>query len=57
MLAANYSTVRKNFKDYLDKASEGETVVILRKNQEVAVIISEDRYNSMLKAQREMNDA
>ena len=33
MIAANYTTVRKNLKDYCDKASdENEIVLVTRKN-------------------------
>ena len=53
MLAANYSTVRTRFKDYLDQVTqENETVIITRKNEQNAVIVSMADYNAMAKAQR-----
>ncbi|MDR2686273.1 MAG: type II toxin-antitoxin system Phd/YefM family antitoxin [Oscillospiraceae bacterium] len=53
MLAANYSTVRTRFKEYLDQVTEGnETVIITRKNEKNAVIISMEDYNAMAKARR-----
>jgi len=53
MLAANYSTVRTRFKEYLDQVTEeNETVIITRKNEKNAVIISMADYNAMAKARR-----
>ena len=53
MLAANYSSVRTRFKEYLDHVTEGnETVIITRKNEKNAVIISMAEYNAMAKARR-----
>jgi len=53
MLAANYSTVRTRFKEYLDQVTEeNETVIITRKNEKNAVIISMEDYNAMAKAHR-----
>jgi len=53
MLVANYSTVRTRFKEYLDQVTEGnETVIITRKNDKNAVIISMADYNAMVKARR-----
>jgi len=53
MLAANYSTVRTRFKEYLDQVTEGnETVIITRKGEKNAVIISMEEYNVMAKARR-----
>ena len=53
MLAANYSTVRTRFKEYLDHVTEkNETVIITRKDARNAVIISMEAYNAMAKAKR-----
>ncbi|MCL2300577.1 MAG: type II toxin-antitoxin system Phd/YefM family antitoxin [Firmicutes bacterium] len=53
MLAANYSTVRTRFKEYLDHVTEGnETVIVTRKGAKNAVIINMEKYNAMAKAQR-----
>ena len=52
MLAANYSTVRNNFKKYLDQVNNGETVIITRKNQQNAVILNMEEYSELAKAKR-----
>ena len=50
MLAANYTTVRNNFKDFCDKVSdEDEAVLITRKSDRNVVIISLDKYNQLEK--------
>lgn len=51
MLAVNYSTIRNNFKDYCDKATdECETVIITRKNEKNVVLMSLEQYNQIMKA-------
>ena len=51
MLAANYSTVRNNLKDYCDRATDNQEVVIVtRKNDKNVVILSLDRYTYLDKA-------
>lgn len=53
MLAANYSTVRNNLKDYCDKATDfHETVIVTRKDEKNVVILSLERYNQLEKAAR-----
>lgn len=53
MLAVNYSTIRNNFKDYCDKATDcHETVIVTRKNEKNVVLMSLDRYNQLEKAAR-----
>ena len=53
MIAANYTTVRNNLKDYCDMASDnGETVIVTRKANKNIVILSLERYNLMEKAIR-----
>ena len=53
MLAVNYSTIRNNFKDYCDKATDdSETVIVTRKNEKNVVLMSLEQYNSMMKALR-----
>jgi antitoxin YefM len=53
MLAVNYSTLRDNFKNYCDKASdEAETVIVTRKNEKNVVLISLEQYNALTKAAR-----
>jgi antitoxin YefM len=49
MLAANYSTVRDEFKKYCDSATEDmETIIVTRKNGENVVMMSEDQYNNLM---------
>ena len=53
MLAANYTTVRNNLKDYCDKASdENETVLVTRKADKNVVIMSLDKLNQIEKELR-----
>ncbi len=50
MLAANFTTVRNNFKVFCDKVSdEDEAVLITRKSDKNVVIISLDKYNQLEK--------
>ena len=49
MLATNFSTVRKHFKDYCDTANNDlETVIITRKEGGNAVLMSEAAYNNIM---------
>ena len=49
MLAANYSTVRENFKEYCDKANDdAETIFVTRKAGGNVVILSEETYNNLM---------
>jgi len=51
MVAASYTSVRNNLKNYCDLAVDGgETVIITRKDDKNVVMISLDDYNSMIKA-------
>jgi len=53
MLAANYSTVRNNLKDYCDRVTdENETVIVTCKDEKNVVILSLESYNAMTKAIR-----
>lgn len=39
MLAVNYSTIRKKFKDYCDKVTnEFETVIVTRKDEKMLLL-------------------
>ncbi len=50
MLAVNYSTIRKNLKNYCDKVTEeNETVIITRKNGKNVVLLSLEKYNEIIK--------
>ena len=51
MVAASYTSVRNNLKNYCDLAVDGgETVIITRKDDKNVVMISLEDYNSMIKA-------
>ena len=51
MVAVNYSTIRRNLKDYCDKATdENETVIVTRKDEKNVVLISLEHYNEVMKA-------
>ena len=53
MIAANYSTVRDNLKQYCDQVSDcGETVIVTRKNKKNVVIISLEQWNALERAAR-----
>ena len=50
MVAANYTAVRNNLKEYCDMASDsGETVIVTRKADKNIVLMSLERYNEMEK--------
>jgi len=49
MLAVNYTTMRNNLKDVLDKVSDDcETVIITRKEEKNVVIMSLEQYNNLV---------
>ncbi len=49
MIATNYSSVRRNFKEYCDKAANDfETIIITRERGENVVMLSEAEYNNLL---------
>jgi len=49
MIAANYSELRKNLKDYLDKVEENnETLIIKRGSGKGSVMVSLEEYNSIM---------
>ena len=55
MIAANYTSVRNNLKNYCDMASDNdETVIITRKDDKNIILISLDRYNTMEKEIRNL---
>ena len=55
MLAANYTTVRNNLKEYCDKASdEDEIVLVTRKSNKNVVIMSLEKLNRI---EKELQDA
>lgn len=49
MIATNYTTVRQNFKEFCDKATNDfETIIITRERGENVVMLSEAEYNNLL---------
>ena len=52
MLAAKSMDIRDNFKDWCDKISMGETVIISRPHNENIYMINEAEYNALQKAKR-----
>ena len=53
MVAANYTSVRNNLKEYCDLATDqNETVIVTRKADRNVVMLSLSRYNEMEKAIR-----
>ena len=52
MLAVKSVNVRDHFKDWCDKISKGETVVISRPKNENIYMINEAEYNAFQKAKR-----
>ena len=52
MLAVKSMDVRDNFKSLCDKVFRGETLIVSRPKNENVVMISEAKYNDMMKAKR-----
>ena len=51
MLAVNFSTLRTKMKEYMDKATdEDEIVIVTRKEEKNVVILSLEKFNRLLKA-------
>ena len=51
MLAANFTTLRNNLKNYCDEVSDNnETVIVTRKKEKNIVILSLEKYNELEKA-------
>lgn len=49
MLAVNYTTLRGNMKDCMDRVTDDcETMIITRKNNKNVVMISEEAYNNLV---------
>ena len=52
MIAINFSTARSRLKDFCDRVTDNaETVIVTRKAEKNVVIISEERYNELEKAE------
>ena len=52
MIATKPIEFRTNLKRYMDQTYEGEPVVVARPKNHNVVVISEESYNTLLKAQR-----
>ena len=52
MLAVRSMNVRDHFKEWCDRVSNGETIIVSRPKNKNVVILSEAEYNEMLKAKR-----
>jgi len=53
LIAVNFSTARGRLKEFCDKVTDlGETIVVTRKAEKNVVIISQERYNELEKAER-----
>ena len=49
MLAVNYTNLRENMKNYMDKVTDDyETMIVTRKNNRNAVMMSEEAYNNLM---------
>ncbi|MDR0767993.1 MAG: type II toxin-antitoxin system Phd/YefM family antitoxin [Methanosarcinales archaeon] len=57
MLAVNYSTLRNNFKAYLDQVNDNaETIIVTRKDNKNAVILSLEEYNAIMDEQKRLRN-
>ena len=53
MIAINFTTARSRLKAFCDRVTDNdETVIVTRKAERNVVIISEERYNELEKAER-----
>lgn len=52
MIAIKAMEMRDKFKNYCDKVTSGEVIIVTRKNNDNVVMLSEREYNAMLKAAR-----
>lgn len=52
MKAIRANELRDNFKQYADMAANGETIIVSRPKNRNVIIISEDEYNSLVKARK-----
>lgn len=49
MLAVNYTNLRDNMKNYMDKVTDDyETMIVTRKNNKNVVMLSEESYNNLM---------
>jgi len=52
MLAVKSMDVRENFREWCNKVTNGETVVVSRPKNENIIMVSEKEYNDLQKAKR-----
>jgi antitoxin YefM len=52
MLAVKSMDVRDNFKNFCDRVFNGETLIVSRPKNENVVMVSENEYNNLQKAKR-----
>ena len=52
MIVARQMEIRANIKRYFDMASDGEEIIVSRKQSRNVVILSEERYNALKQYQR-----
>ncbi|MBT2582898.1 type II toxin-antitoxin system Phd/YefM family antitoxin, partial [Planococcus sp. ISL-109] len=51
MEAVNYSSLRNNLKEYMDKVTDDfETVIVTRKGEKNVVMISAEEYNNLMES-------
>ena len=49
MLAGNYTNLRENMKNYMDKVTDDyETLIVTRKDNKNVVMLSEEVYNNLM---------
>lgn len=49
MLAVNYTSLRDNMKNYMDKVTDDyETMIVTRKDNKNVVMLSEESYNNLM---------
>ena len=49
MLAVNFTNLRENMKDYMDKVTDDyETMIVTRKDSRNIVMLSEESYNNLM---------
>lgn len=49
MLAVNYTNLRENLKNYMDRLTDDfETLIVTRKNNKNVVMMSEESYNNLI---------
>lgn len=49
MFAVNYTNLRDNMKNYMDKVTDNyETMIVTRKNNKNIVMLSEESYNNLM---------